>query len=333
MVPKFQTICLLFAFSFQISAATFQDAVTELELDELLEITDVSVLGQAGVNLTSSERQAAAVLLDAGVIDAIDLKDIEYAKQKTADFLDVVQAEHPGLLGRIGDASVFLQLQRMLDHEGLLSDRAFVDALHGALAKGILTGYDLRVRSVYDGFPEGQYFIYSHSNLKHVQQLTTLLHREGVDGWIYLVPKVSAFLFRDDWGEPGENVVSLPDGRLVMQGREMAVLFRFDAADGRQRFHDLVTRYAKKDSADEPGLIKHAWWQPFYYTDEPLQGFRKISLVILSRDELEATLTVLEERTEEVVKALEGNEKDWQLRVDSVWVNPPFFRFLNGGFK
>ena len=93
--------------------------------------------------------------------------------------------------------------------------------------------------------------------------------------------------------------------------------------------HDLIQK--KKDEKDEPGLIENAWWQPFYYTDQAFEGFEPISLVVISSDNHEATLTVLEEKTEKVVQALKDDR--WDMRVDRVWVNPPFFRFLNGGYK
>ena len=323
-------ISLLFI-SAQTHADSYLDLVNSLGLQELVAISDESVLGRYGTSLPGDERRAAAVLVDLGVIYAHDLAQPRVARSKIVDFAAVVVEQHPDLVGRIGDPSVFVHLEKPLDHETLLKDDDFVKALHQSLADGVLTGYDLRRVGVYDGFPRGRFFVYSHSSPEHVQQLVTLLHRERIGGWVYLVPKVSAFLFRDDWGTPGENVVALPDGRLVVQGRELAVLFRFDQASDRKRFHDLVTRYAKKDEVGEPGLIASSWWQPFYYTDSNLEGFEPISLVILSKGDYEATLTVREERTEAVVQALEGGS--WDLRVEQVWVNPPFFRFLNGGSR
>ena len=157
------------------------------------------------------------------------------------------------------------------------------------------------------------------------------MNSEGINGWLYVTPKVSAFLYRDDWGPASDNVKTLPSGVRVVQGREIAALFLFDSADDRYRFDDLITQYAKKDEEDEKGLIENAWWQPFYYTDSAIKGFKPISLVVVTAGDYEATLTVLEEKTNEVVKAMTG--KSWQIRIDRVWVNPPFFRFLNGDYK
>ena len=331
MVPDHLRVCV-FLFLFAACHATadvYSNAVRDLRLTELVPLTAGELVNVKG--LSESERRSAAVLIEAGVIEHSDLAHESLAASKVSDFVSITRSNHPGLIGRIGDPSVFVRLAAPLDHSDLLSDDEFIEALHQALGEGILTGYDLRSRAIYDNFPAGRHFVYSHSSLNHIQQLVTLAHREEIDGWLYLVPKVSAFLFRDDWGEPGESVVALPDGRLVVQGREMAVLFLFDEAEGLSRFHELVTKFAKKDEADEKGLIANSWWQPFYYSDVQRKGFEEISLVILSKGDYEATLTVLTERTDDVVTAL--TRDSWELRVDQVWVNPPFFRFLNGGFK
>ena len=89
--------------------------------------------------------------------------------------------------------------------------------------------------------------------------------------------------------------------------------------------------HAKRDAQTEAGLLADAWWQPFYYTDAPLAGFEPISLVILAGGNLEATLTVPLDRTALVVEAFA--DAGFQQRVQQVWVNPAFHRFLLGDFK
>ena len=96
-----------------------------------------------------------------------------------------------------------------------------------------------------------------------------------------------------DWGPASGAVKTLPGGVRVINGKEVAVLFEFEKPEDRLIFHELIERYAKKDAADEPGLIENAWWQPFYYTDTELSDFKEIGLIILSSDRFEATLTVV----------------------------------------
>jgi len=235
------------------------------------------------------------------------------------------------LLGRIGEAELITRLSQEPDYTGLLAASDVLEVLGSALADGVITGYDLRAAGVYDNFPPGETFIYSHSSLQHLRELVALLQREGIAATVYLTPKVSAFLYREDWGNAGPHVVSLGDGTRVVQGREMAVLFHFDSASDRVRFQAVINQYAKRDSKEETGLITDSWWQPFYYTDQPLPQFEPISLVVLTTKEHEATLTVVDDKAQSVIAALQT--APWLLRRDRVWVNPAFFRFLNGDYK
>ena len=239
------------------------------------------------------------------------------------------QHNHPYFKGTVGDSELSATLQEPWHHDDLLADEELLTVLGEALSNGVLTGYDLRHKDVYNNFPPGHSFIYSHSSRRHLQELTELMAAHGVGAHVYVAPKVSAFLYRESWGTANERVKTLANGARVMNGREVAVMFEFDAS--RDAFHQLILRYAKKDEADEPGLIADSWWQPFYYTDLPFGDFPSISLVILSSKNFEATLTVLESRTAEVVDALSG--KGFPLRVERVCVNPAFFRFLNGGYR
>lgn len=328
-------VVTLLMFSSYLFAGDYQSAIDELgfvKLSGTYSDEKVSaILDSHGVNLSAEEKSAAAVLITLGALDAEDLANEKLAAKKVKSYVAVVSGNHPALMGRIGDASLYHHMAGAFDHSTLLKDNVFPEVLGKALVDGILTGYDLRSKGVYDNFPVAHTFIYSQSSLLHMRQLVALLDSEDIEGWVYITPKVSAFLYRDDWGPASDAVITLPGGVRVVQGREIAVLFQFDSSDDRKRFHEVVTRFAKKDEKDEPGLIENAWWQPFYYTDEAFEGFEPISLVVISSDNHEATLTVLEDKTEKVVQALIDDR--WDMRVDRVWVNPPFFRFLNGGYK
>lgn len=328
-------VVTLFLFSSNLFAGGYQSAIDELEFLKLSDTYSdekvAAILEGHGASLSAKEKSAAAVLVTLGALDAEDLEDQSFAAKKVRSYVAVVSRNHPALMGRIGDVSLYHHMAGAFDHSTLLKHNVFMEVLGEALVDGVLTGYDLRSKGVYDNFPVAHTFIYSQSSLLHMRQLVALLDSEGIEGWVYITPKVSAFLYRDDWGPASDAVVTLPGGIRVIQGREIAVLFQFDSSEDRERFHDVVTRFAKKDKKDEPGLIENAWWQPFYYTDQAFEGFEPISLVVISSDNHEATLTVLEGKTEKVVQALKDDR--WDMRVDRVWVNPPFFRFLNGGYK
>ncbi len=328
-------LIILLIGTFPATADNLRDAVVTLQLEELaatLTAAQISALldGRGG-ELPPRQQEAAAVLISAGVLRASDLGDPTRIAQKTARFATALRSRHPGFRGRIEDASMPAHIALRQTYDELLAANALLTGLGELLAEGVLTGYDLRRLGVYEEIPESHGFVYSHSSWRHLRQLVALLRREGVGGWLYITPKVSAFLYRDGWGGDPSNLATLPTGQRIVQAREMAVLFEFDAPDDRARFHELIMQYAKKDSDDEPGLLADSWWQPFYYTDGLLEGFEKISLVVVSAGEQEATLTVLEENTQRVVERLASFP--WEVRVDTVWVNPAFKRFLEGGYK
>ncbi|MCR9276967.1 MAG: hypothetical protein NXH85_03255 [Pseudomonadaceae bacterium] len=317
------------------AATAYPSFVDSLELSELAESFDPaqveSVLDGQMTAALPEDRRSAATLIVAGLIESRDLASEGAAVRKLSAFRAVESRQHSAMFGKVGDATLFRELGMPLNYEALLAADDVLEVLGDALAEGVITGYDLRSAGVYDGFPPGESFVYSHSDPVHLRQLTALLAREGIDAWVHVTPKVSAFLHRAEWGTPGSNVATLANGARVVQGQEMAVLFQFGSADDRGRFHDVVTRYAKRDSDDEQGLIAGAWWQPFYYTDREFSGFRPISLVVLTAGGHEATLTVLPDRAQSVIDAVD--DSGWQIRHDQVWVNPAFYRFLEGGYK
>ncbi len=317
------------------TADSYRDAVVELQLEALAGTLTpariTALLDGHGGELSAAQREAAAILISAGVLAAPDLTDPARVAQKTSRFTAALRSDRPSFIGRIEDASMPAAIGPRETHDELLSAQAFLAGLGELLAEDVLTGYDLRRIGVYDDVPESHGFVYSHSSWRHLRQLVALLRRERVEGWVYITPKVSAFLYREGWGGDGANLATLATGQRIIQAREFAVLFEFDDPNDRARFHELITRYAKKDADDEQGLLADSWWQPFYYTDGPLDGFEKISLVVVSSGQHEATLTVLEENTQRVVAAL--GRYPWTVRVDTVWVNPPFKRFLEGGYK
>jgi len=62
-----------------------------------------------------------------------------------------------------------------------------------------------------------------------------------------------------------------------------------------------------------------------------VDDFAYINLVLLKSNTTEATLTVLPEKVMSVKSALDNWV--WEVSVEDVWVNKPFYRFLQGGYK
>ena len=213
---------------------------TPLEIERLL-----------GGQLSESDaltRASAATLVSLGVLERRDLSNPSVTTEKLKAFMHVIARDHPDFYGRIGDSALQVRLSKPLSYDHLLAPSEMLDALGKALTAGVITGYDLRQGGVYDNFPTAHTLIYSQSELLHMRELVSVLAREGVDAWVYVTPKISAFLYREEWGSPGSHVQTLSSGIKVVQGREMAVLFQFPSARDRSRFHAVIQRYAKRDS-------------------------------------------------------------------------------------
>ena len=314
----------------QLSLIVDELSMTELA-DTFGESKVESLLGDSGKSFTKHERRAAAALVSAGVLSVDDLDSASLIQKGFDRFKQGKKGKGDHLIGPFGAGVTHARLNSIGGHAGLLQETTFIKSLQKLLSEGVITGYDLRKVNINGGFDPDKTLTYSHSSILHLKQLSALLRSERIEGLLYAAPKVSAFLFRDEWGEPGANVVTLEDGTRVVNGREWVVFFEFENSDAKHEFHRVVTRYAKKDSEDEKGLIAGAWWQPFYYSDTKVADFEHINLVLLRSETTEATLTVLPTKTASVKSAL--GQLGWEMTVEDVWVNKPFYRFLQGGYK
>jgi len=321
-------------FSAALKADTLRDAIDALDMQRLAtSYTELQVdrlLNGAGRELAEGDRRAAAVLVTLGVLSPTDLNHPPSSQEKIKSYLELLESKHPALLGRVGDAGLPLALDRDWQHDALEHD-GLVETLASRLSSGLITGYDVRRRRIYDGFTPGTTLTYSHSSRLHLKQLMLLLAAEDVSAWVYATPKLAAFLYREEWGGQSESIETLNSGARVIEAQEVVVLFQFDSPAELRRFHQLILKHAKRDSVGETGLIADSWWQPFYYTDSPLEGFKAISLVILEHGDLEATLTVPESRASAIISEFGGAVA--KVRRQRVWVNPAFYRFMHGDFK
>lgn len=290
------------------------------------------ILGDYGSSIVEpDERTAAAVFVSMGMVHDLVLDDLE-RRGRMLQGWEAPTQETTGIIEMaLARPSGIMRVKSIGGHDALRKDKALMAALDQAIGEEVLTGYGLRPRHVSAPTAAERTLIYSHSSLPHVKQLIGLMASEGLTGRVMIAPKVAAFVFRDGWGERPEWLNELGEGIYVAQGPEMLVHFELAKAEDRQRFDELVERYAKKDAEDETGNLVRSWWQPFYYGETAAVGFEPISRVTLYGEEVEASLLMLPEREERVREYFA--EKDWEMQADTIWVNPPFFRFLQGGFK
>jgi len=287
------------------------------------------MLGEYGAAIEDpAERVAAAALVTMGMVQAWAFEDMNLARRMLTGWEDPANYEVGITEFALARPVGIMRVASFGGYDVLRANAELMAALDAAVGKGVLTGYGLRPRRVSAATKADRTVIYSHGDLQHVRQLIGLMASDGLKGRVLIAPKVSAFVHREGWGEPSDWFTELSEGVYVGRGPELLVHFELAQPEDRQRFDELVNRYAKKDSEDDAGDLVRSWWQPFYYSETEAEGYHQISRVTLYGEEVEASLLMLPEREQRVEDHFA--DQPWEMKTDSIWVNAPFFRFLHG---
>lgn len=292
--------------------------VNELELSELaatFDDTKTERFAPETLNAASVEERKAAALLASLDLTGSRLEILEQWKA------------HP----------IYVLLQTTGEPPWLKNDAVTIDAfaerLKEPIERRITTGYNIMPENRWPAFDPATTILYGHNNLKHARQLVALCYSEGLRPDVTYLHKTSAFLFNDDWGEPGRQLVQLNNGERLVVAEEYDLCIEFQAADDIDRFYDLVTRYAKKDTADEPGLIHGAWWQPFYRTFQPSSFGRQLTVLLVRHQGYRTNLMSMPEEAADKMAKLRAMHADWTVEAVDIWVNPAFYRFQLGDYR
>lgn len=205
--------------------------------------------------------------------------------------------------------------------------------LQAAVAEDLSTGYNIVAEIDWPDFDPKRTVIYGHSDIQHARQLLALLRIEGLEPEFQFVPKSSAFRFREEWGGSTEGLLELADGGHLVVADEYDLFLTFPEPSQRARFAELVTTYAKKDEADEPGLIYGAWWQPFYRTSDPLGSMVEVRLIEVRYEGYRSNILSLTEAAEAKSAVLSERFLEMRFEVKPIWVNPSFYRYMGGGYR
>lgn len=209
----------------------------------------------------------------------------------------------------------------------------FIQQLGKPLEERITSGYNIVPQSLWPSFDKDRTVIYGHNDWKHARQLIALLHTKGLNPKVTPLVKQSAFLFRDDWGEPTRELVKLENGERLVVQNEYDLFIEFDKPANVERFAELVTQYAKKDSDAEPGLLYDSWWQPFYRVLRPTETGHPLTVMLVNYKGYRANLISLPEEAKEKYDKLVSMNPDWALDTFTIWVNPGFYRWQLGDYK
>lgn len=315
----------------------YEETVNKIDMKELAqtyskEKINNSLNGYKNLNKedikTLSEK---AVLVDIGAITIDELntnKNIEkILNDYTADYLD--RSENS--LGNISDKNIVERINKKYSTFKVIEKNSLIDTLNEALAEGFTTGYNVKNNSEHANFNPSLSLTYGHNNIKHAGQLIALMKSENIDAKIQIEPKTSAYLHMADWGEPAKPNIVMDNGQIVITPLEYDLQFEFANNEDKIKFIKAVEKYAKKDDANEKGLIFDAWWQPFMQT-EKVDGFYLLTVNMASLGDYTAYILTLPEKSEALMKKLSEN-KDITLTKKDVYVNPSFYRFMLGEYK
>lgn len=203
--------------------------------------------------------------------------------------------------------------------------------LEQLILDGTLTGYNL-VHKVINGHDllsacAGLCIRYGHSDAKHAVQLIGMLIAHGIEGQSWLIPKTSVFQIRQQWQD--EKSTS-----TIRHAQEYDILFVFSTANDKSLFQPLIQRYAKKNKQrSETAVLSQSWWQPFYRSETEYTGYHLVTRIRMSFDHADAVSLVLNEQAEKVYSTLKQRLPSVQISLETLWVNPAFYRYLQGDFQ
>jgi hypothetical protein len=200
------------------------------------------------------------------------------------------------------------------------------------LKEGILQGYNIKKEGDVTTRASGKTsLVYGHSSMAHAKQLIALLTLNDIHFTWQLIAKSSAFNIREGWDDAQSN----ESETKIRVAKEYDIRFNFADQANLEQFMPLINQYAKKDSDDEKGLIINAWWQPFYRSLYPQEAYQQVKRISLKSDGFVASTLVLNADIEKTIEQINTYIEHEKITVsnEDIWVNPAFFRYLNGGFQ
>ncbi len=310
-------------------------AIEKLRLEELAKTypkkkIEKSLKGYKNIKNESSEALSQkAVLVDLNItsVEMLNKKNYSTISEYVSDFLD----NSENSLGDISDKNIFEKVLVKWNNVVPAKDDLLLGKLNVALASGLMTGYNLKDINNYANFDKNLSVSYGHNNITHAIQLIALLKGEGIEAKVQLEPKTSAFLHNPNWGAPNYDHIILEDGKIVVTPTEYDLKLQFANFEDKIKFTKLVDRYAKKDSKDQEGLIYKSWWQPFIQTDK-IEGYKMLTSHLVRNGNFEANVLTLPKNSKAFVDFMK-TDSNLEVKTEEVWVNPAFYRFMEGDYK
>lgn len=243
----------------------YSEAVKNIKMEELANTYSCKKINEVLKDYKNSKDKYKAVLVDMGAISVDDLNKNKNIEEKinlfVSDYIDTTE----NYIGNVSDKNIIERVQNKWNNSKVIKDSKLIGYLNNAVVKGLTTGYNLKNKNDYANFNNFQSLTlsYGHNDIVHASQIIALMKSENIDAKVQLEPKTSAFIYLKEWGEPSYVCSKMDDGTIIAHPLEYDLKFEFSTAKDKQRFCDMIEKYAKKDSEDEEGLLFESWWQPF----------------------------------------------------------------------
>ncbi|WED27279.1 hypothetical protein L3V77_03315 [Vibrio sp. DW001] len=324
-------ILALFPLASHASDMTTGKAVEALNLSELaLTYSQEKIVKVTGI---SDATQADALLIDMNVIKPSDLGQTKTLSDKLNHFVEDQIDQSERYIGNVSDKNIVERVSKTWNNSTVIDDKKTLSLLNSFIDNGLTTGYNVVDTLDESNFNQSMMIRYGHNNIQHAIQLLYLMKSEGFDPKVQLTPKSSAFLYLPEWGEPTYPVTTLESGKMVSVVKEYNLDFEFQTQERKESFMDLINQYAKKDSADEKGLLFESWWQPFYRSYTEMADYKVLTENRVIIDHYQADLMSLPEKAKDQEKQVRAMAENYDVVATKVWVNPSFYRYMLGEFK
>lgn len=206
--------------------------------------------------------------------------------------------------------------------------------LNSLLRNNLIQGYNIKRNNIQ---AQNNTLLYGHSSLIHAKQLVALLKLHKVNFTWQLIEKTSAFNIRDGWNDTTE----VEKAEKIRYAQEYDLLLTFEDHQNKLKFMPLVSQYAKRSEQsseqDKQTLIIDAWWQPFYRSFIDEENYKQVTRInMISATHTASTLTLNDGKEEvltQIKSLLDEHSTRFTISTEYIWVNPAFYRYLNGKYQ
>jgi uncharacterized membrane protein len=315
-------------------AATYSDAKIEKSLADMdLSITDAA--------LPREQRQVLALAIDVNLLFKGRLKVMDLhaplSRELAFHLLERVHAfirSSKNYVGYVTEPDIVGKICDKWEKAKKIRSERLEQVMNKAVGRRLITGYQIKNLSDLAHFDANLKIAYSHSSIKHIKQVIGLLMSEALQAKLQLEPKRSSFYYRDEWEKTEDLYLeSLDGGVAVAHKDEFDMVMEFTAQEHRDRFCQVIDAYAKREFTTPQKVLYASWYQPLYRSDVPVEGYSRITDIIIQDEMHIVQAYAKEDEAQEKVAWFKKAFGDLEVSTAAIWVNAAFFRYLNGDWN